>query len=163
MLYRIKSVFVPFVFFVYLLVCFPVKHEYIAVFSRSSQQVYGSGYRARQVGIEYDFLDTEYVEASPELLGDLPPVLEDEFFLFVFRLSSTCSAKQNIFTDAVYLGSKHAARVPVRVPFGLQRLRRLSELCRLAPEYLAGRVEFRKELVDERGTRSILHFFSVNN
>ena len=93
MLYRIKSVFVPFVFFVYLLVCFPVKHEYIAVFSRSSQQVYGSGYGARQVRIEHDFLDTEYIEASLELLGDLPSVLEDEFFLFVFRLDPACPAQ----------------------------------------------------------------------
>ena len=93
MLYRIKSVFVPFVFFVYLLVCFPVKHEYIAVFSRSSQQVYGSGYGARQVRIEHYFLYAEYVEASSELLGDLPSVLEDEFFLFVFRLGPACPAQ----------------------------------------------------------------------
>ena len=63
----------------------------------------------------------------------------------------------------MYPSPKHAARVPVRVPFGLQRFRRLSELCRLAPEYLAGRVEFRKELVDERGTRSILQFLSVDD
>ena len=93
MFYRIKSVFVPFVFFVYLLVCFPVKHEYIAVFSRSSQQVYGSGYGARQVRIEHYFLYAEYVEASSELLGDLPSVLEDEFFLFVFRLGPACPAQ----------------------------------------------------------------------
>ena len=163
MLYRIKSVFVPFVLFVYLLVCFPVKYEYIAIFSRSSQQVYGSGYRARQVRIEYNFLDAEYVETSSELFGNFPPVLEDEFFLFAFSLGSTCSAKQDVFTDAVYSGSEHATRIPVRIPFSLQCLRCLSELRRLAPEYFACRVEFRKELVDECGTRSILQFFSVNN
>ena len=93
MLYRIKSVFVPFVLFVYLLVRFPVKHEYIAIFSRSSQQVYGSGYGARQVWVEHNFLYAEYIEACPELLGNLPSILENELFLFVFSLDSTCPAQ----------------------------------------------------------------------
>ena len=161
--YRVKSVFSVFVFLIYRLVRFPVQYQYRAVFSRFGEQVYSPGYRSRQIRVKHYFFNIKYVQASLELFGYFPALFKYELFLFVFRLRAAGTTEQNVFAYAVRPCTEPAARVAVSVPFSLELLGRLAELGSLAPQYFPGRIEFRKELMDECRPRHVRYLFSAND